>query len=288
MSWSSSPAAADTGCSWVRTGRQGCRCPESEAGAFLAGEGCSVSAANTTAAEAETALRALRGWAARTAVPDDKASLHEISTGWRRCRWPSATPAGCRTPPTRPLRRPASLWGCPCSRSPTRSDPEEQDPLARPALPGAGRRPWVRIPPRCPWPERGDFTVLRHSGVSGSSARRICRTSWRHWLASALSTQPVVSSDPSWRTRSSASFADARREAGSLGSGSGAVIGVDHDGAVWEGAGDEGVGGEVAVERAGSPRSHAWLLIRLSWTKAWFQEPLTSVTGRGGPACGAV
>ncbi|UUY52407.1 hypothetical protein NRK68_34645 (plasmid) [Streptomyces yangpuensis] len=37
-------------------------------------------AANTTAAEAETALRALRGWAARTAVPD-KASLHENFDG---------------------------------------------------------------------------------------------------------------------------------------------------------------------------------------------------------------
>lgn len=51
--------------------------PESEAGDFLAGEGCSVYAANTTAAEAETALRELRAWAARTAVTDNKALLHE-------------------------------------------------------------------------------------------------------------------------------------------------------------------------------------------------------------------
>lgn len=39
--------------------------------------------------------------------------------------------------------------------------------------------------------------------------------------------------------------------------------------------------GEVAVERACSPRSRAWLLIRRSRTKAWVQEPLTSVTGQG-------
>ncbi|MFE7093498.1 hypothetical protein [Streptomyces erythrochromogenes] len=60
--------------------------PESEAGDFLEREGCSVYAANTTAAEAETALRALWEWAARTAVTDIKTSLHENPDGLEELR----------------------------------------------------------------------------------------------------------------------------------------------------------------------------------------------------------
>ncbi|RST16370.1 hypothetical protein E2C00_01125 [Streptomyces sp. WAC05374] len=38
---------------------------------------------------------------------------------------------------------------------------------------------------------------------------------------------------------------------------------------------DEICGG-IAVERAGSPRSHAWLPITAVSDEAWFQQPLTS------------
>ncbi|MEU5150042.1 hypothetical protein AB0G42_23025 [Streptomyces yangpuensis] len=55
--------------------------PESEAGDLLAGEGWAVYAANTTAAEAETALRSLQEWAARTAVRDIRASVYENFDG---------------------------------------------------------------------------------------------------------------------------------------------------------------------------------------------------------------
>ncbi|MFJ6784796.1 hypothetical protein [Streptomyces yangpuensis] len=56
--------------------------PETEAGKILADVGeCSVYAANTTAAEAETALRSLQEWAARKAVRDNKAWLHEALDG---------------------------------------------------------------------------------------------------------------------------------------------------------------------------------------------------------------
>ncbi|MEU4359632.1 hypothetical protein [Streptomyces virginiae] len=55
--------------------------PESEASELLASWGWSVYAANTTGADAETALRSLREWAARTAVPDIKAPLIENLDG---------------------------------------------------------------------------------------------------------------------------------------------------------------------------------------------------------------